>query len=285
MKKIIALAVASAFVAPAFAAEVNLGGSVEASYNDANGTATTATDTIFTISASTETATGISVSGDINIKSDNDGAAGDGSNSLTLAGPFGSIDAGDTSSAADKFDDRNDYGKLNGVATSAGDAAIGWTLPTMVEGLSVYVSHATDTNADSAESMKHTGVVVQYSAGPVSVAYAQNDEEAEKSDVTYAGATVTFQGLALSVESLEDGAGSAAAKIDEDVIGAKYSMGDITVFAANYEKKVGGSKSSEVSSYGLHYSLGGGVTFFVEASQDDLNDAADKTGAGIVMAF
>ena len=284
MKKIIALAVAGAFTAPVMAADVNLSGSVEASYNDTNGTTVTATDTIFTISASTETATGISVSGDINIASDNDGVAGDGSNSLTLSGPFGSIDAGDTSSAADKFDDRNDYGKLNGVATTATDAAIGWTLPSLVEGMTVYVSHATDTNADSTAA-KHTGIGVQYVAGPVSVAYAQNDEEAELSDVTYAGATVTFQGLALSVEQMQDDAGSASAKIDEDLIGAKYSMGDLTVFAANKERKTGGTKDQEISSYGLHYNMGGGVTFFVEASQDDLNDAADKTGAGIVMAF
>ena len=284
MKKIIALAVAGAFTAPVMAADVNLSGSVEASYNDTNGTTVTATDTIFTISASTETSTGISVSGDINIASDNDGVAGDGSNSLTLSGPFGSIDAGDTSSAADKYDDRNDYGKLNGVATDAGDAAIGWTLPTVVEGLSVYVSHATDTNADST-AMKHTGVALQYAAGPVSLAIAKNEEEAAESNVSYAGLTVTFQGLAVSVESMEDEAGGTSTKVDEDIVGAKYSMGDVTLFAANSESKTGGTKSAEVSSYGLHYNMGGGVTFFIEASQDDLNDAADKTGAGIVMAF
>ena len=281
MKKIIAAAVATAFVAPVMAADVTLSGSAEFNMNDVNGTTTTATDTIFSVKASTETANGLSVSADINVASNDNTVAGDGSDSVTVAGPFGSLDLGDTSSAADKFDDRNDYGKLNGVATTAGDAAVGWTLPTMVEGASVYVSHA----ADGGEGDKHTGIAIQYAAGPVSVAYAKNTEEANNSDLTYVGATVTFQGLSVSVEQMEDEAGSAAAKIDEDVIGAKYAMGDVTVFMANKENKTGGTKDAEVSSYGLHYNLGGGVTFFIEASQDDLDDTADSTGAGIVMAF
>jgi len=284
MKKIIALAVASAFVAPVMAADVSLSGSAEFNMNDVNGTTTTATDTIFTISASTETANGLSVSADINVASDDNTVAGDGSDSVTVGGPFGSFDLGDTSSAADKYDDRNDYSKLNGVATTAGDAAIGWTLPTLVEGLSVYVSHA----ADGGEGDKHTGVAFQYTAGPITAAYAKNEEETAENNLTYAGVTATFQGLSVSIESMEDEAGgvvTADAKLDEDIIGAKYTMGDVTLFAANKETKEAGTKTEEISSYGLHYNLGGGVTFFIEASQDDLDDTADATGAGIVMAF
>lgn len=281
MKKIIALAVAGAFVAPVMAADVTLTGSAEFNMNDVNGTTTTATDTIFHVKASTETANGLSVSADINVASDDNTVAGDGSDSVTVGGPFGSIDLGDTSSAADKFDDRNDYSYLNGVATTAGDAGFGWTLPTIIEGATVYVSHA----ADGGEGDKHTGVGVQYSAGPITVAYAKNEEEAEESNLTYAGVSATFQGLTVSIESMEDEAGGTSAKIDEDVVGATYAMGDVTVFMANKENKTGGTKDAEVSSYGLHYNLGGGVTFFIESSQDDLNDAADSTGAGIVMAF
>jgi hypothetical protein len=284
MKKIIAAAVAAAFVMPVMAADVTLSGSAEFNMNDVNGTTTTATDTIFTVTASTETSNGLSVSADINVQSDDNTVAGDGSDSVTIAGPFGSVDLGDTSSAADKFDDRNDYSLLNGVATTAGDAAIGWTLPTLVEGATVYISHA----ADGGEGDKHTGVGIQYTAGPVTVAYAKNEEEAAESNLTYAGVSATFQGLTVSIESMEDEAGGVAtadAKLDEDVIGAKYSMGDVTLFAANKETKEAGTKTEEISSYGLHYNLGGGVTFFIESSQDDLDDTADSTGAGIVMAF
>ena len=139
MKKLIAAAVATAFVAPAFAADIVITGDQEFSYTDSNGTTATAIDGDFNVKASTETANGISVSADINIAAmrvDND----DGGDSLTLSGDFGTLDLGDTSSAADSVDDRTDYSYVTGVATTAGDAAIGWTLPSVVPNLTVYVS-------------------------------------------------------------------------------------------------------------------------------------------------
>jgi hypothetical protein len=285
MKKIIATAVAAAFAAPVMAADVTLSGTVEFNMNDVNGTTTSATDSAFKVAASTETANGIGVSGQINVEVFGDEEDGtidaNGGDALTLTGPFGTLDLGDTSSAADKYDDKSDWGKLNGTSTLAGDAAIGWTLPATIENLSVYVSHA----ADGGEGDKHTGVAFQYKAGPVTVAYAKNEEEAAESNLTYAGASATFQGLTVAIESMQDEAGGSSAKIDEDVIGVKYGMGDVTLFATSYEKKVAGTLTSDVSAYGLHYNLGGGVTFFVEGSQDDKNSAADSTGAGIEMAF
>jgi len=283
MKKIIAAAVASAFIAPAFAADVSLTGSVEFNMDDNNGTTTANTDSAFKVSASTETANGISVTAAINIQANSDGTDaalnGNGGDGLTLAGDFGKIELGDASSAADKYDDRGDFSKLNGVATSAGDAQVGWTLPALVDGASVYVSFSDDAGEGDA----HTGLAVQYTAGPVTLAYAQNDEVADNSDLTYVGASVSLQGLTLSAETMEDEGGGT--KEDEKIIGVKYAMGDITVFAASYEHKTSGSKDEDVMSYGLHYSLGGGVTAFVETQADDLNDAADSTGFGLEMTF
>jgi hypothetical protein len=283
MKKIIAAAVASAFIAPAFAADVSLTGSVEFNMDDNNGTTTANTDSAFKVSASTETANGISVTAAINIQANSDGTDaalnGNGGDGLTLAGDFGKIELGDASSAADKYDDRGDFSKLNGVATSAGDAQVGWTLPALVDGASVYVSFSDDAGEGDA----HTGLAVQYAAGPVTLAYAQNDEVADNSDLTYVGASVSLQGLTLSAETMEDEGGGT--KEDEKIIGVKYAMGDITVFAASYEHKTSGSKDEDVMSYGLHYSLGGGVTAFVETQADDLNDAADSTGFGLEMTF
>jgi hypothetical protein len=100
MKKIIAAAVATAFVAPAFAADVTLTGSQEFSLvSNQTTTATSdtaATDTAFTIKASTETANGLSISTDINM--DGDGTH-DGGNSINISGPMGSIVLGDDSGA------------------------------------------------------------------------------------------------------------------------------------------------------------------------------------------
>ena len=90
MKKIIAIAVASAFAAPAMAADVSLSGYSEWSHVEQSGTATTVTnaqmDTSFTIGFTTETANGVAVSGDINMDAD---GTHDGGNSLTVTFPNG----------------------------------------------------------------------------------------------------------------------------------------------------------------------------------------------------
>jgi len=129
--------------------------------DDNNGTTTANTDSAFKVSASTETANGISVTAAINIQANSDGTDaalnGNGGDGLTLAGDFGKIELGDASSAADKYDDRGDFSKLNGVATSAGDAQVGWTLPALVDGASVYVSFSDDAGEGDA----HTGLAVQ----------------------------------------------------------------------------------------------------------------------------
>jgi hypothetical protein len=274
MKKIIAAAVAAAFVAPAFAADITISGDQEFSYVDTNGTTSTAIDGDFNIKASTETANGLAVSADINIS---DEAEDDGSNSLTVAGPFGSLDLGDTNSAADNVDDRTDYSLVTGVATTAGDAAIGWSLPSLVEGLSVYVSHGTDSDEDGEA---HTGFSLQYSAGPVEVAYANNNND-DGSEITYVGGTVTFGGVALSVERMDDD----ATDTEEAGIGVKYGMGDMTLYAANMETQIANAVDSDVTAFGLQYSLGGGVTAFVETSSDDRDATQDTTAAGLTFAF
>ena len=79
MKKIIASAVAVAFAAPVWAADITISGDQGFSLQDSNGASTSALDGDFNIKASTETANGFAVSADINIAED---AADDGSASL-----------------------------------------------------------------------------------------------------------------------------------------------------------------------------------------------------------
>ena len=276
MKKLVALAVVSAFAAPIFAADITISGDQEFSYVDANGATSTAIDGDFNIKASTETANGLKVSADINIS---DEGGDDGANSLTIAGPFGSLDLGDTSSAADAFDDRTDYSLVTGVATTAPDAAIGYTLPSMIPNLSVYLSTGADTNEDGEA---HTGVALQYSAGPVSVAYGQNQND-DESKITYVGATVTFAGVAVSVETTEDNA--TGAKAEERNLGVKYSMGDLTLFMATQETQTNDVVGEDVTAFGLHYSLGGGVVAFFESSSDSMDASADTSAVGVTFKF
>jgi len=276
MKKIIAAAVAAAFVAPAFAADVTLSGAQEFSYTDSNGATETAIDGHFSVGASTETANGLSVSANIDL--DNEGNE-DGGNSLKIGGEFGSLTLGDTSSAADSVDDRTDYDKVLGLGTAAGDAGIGWTLPTLVPGLKVYVSHGADTDEET-DSEAHTGVALSYATGPVSIAWAENNND-DGSKITYVGGTATFGGAALSIERMDDD----ATDTEEAAVGVKYGMGDLTLYAATMETQVANVVDEDQTAVGLQYSLGGGVTMFVENRTDSENAAADATAAGIEFKF
>jgi len=276
MKKLVALAVVSAFAAPIYAADITISGDQEFAYVDANGATSTAIDGDFNIKASTSTANGLKISADINIT---DEAGDDGGNSLTIAGPFGSIDLGDTSSAADAYDDRTDYSLVTGVGVTAPDAAIGYTLPSMIPNLSVYLSTGADTNEDGEA---HTGIALQYKAGPLSVAYGQNQND-DESKITYVGGTVTLAGIAVSLETTEDNA--TGAKAEERNMGVRYSMGDLTVFMAVKEAQTNDIAQSDETAVGLHYSLGGGVVAFLESSSDSMDASADTTAVGMTFKF
>jgi len=292
MKKIIALAVAGAFVAPVYAADISVGGSFEWAYKDANGATSSDVDNSVNIKASAEANNGISVSADINLtgnSTDNTSynSADDGSSSVTVAGPFGSVDLGDTASAADAFNAVAEYHKVTGTgASTAPDAAILWTLPTLADGLTVVVSNSPDSTGENGDAGAHTGMGIKYATGPVSVSYAYNDND-DGSKITTANAVATFGGLSVAVESVEDDDedGTATAALDERSVGVKYSMGDATIFAAQMETKANNVVTKDASSFGVHYNLGGGLTFLAETSTDDKNADLDTTAVGVIFAF
>jgi hypothetical protein len=298
MKKIIAAAVATAFVAPAFAADVTLSGSQEFSLvSNQTTTATTdtaATDTAFTIKASTETANGLSISTDINMDAD---GSHDGGNSINISGPMGSIVLGDDSGALDSIDGKTDPFLVvdhdaKGTTTSQqnfSDAAVTWTLPTLAEGLTVKAAYSPsggDAGVNSTAegtSADQSGVVVSYAMGPVFVGYASQDVGTDKDQggvITY-----TFEGLTLAYESFQNKT-AAGAKSNYKAIGAQYSMGDMTFAWASTEEDTDDSNISEGTAYGVHYNLGGGVNVFAESSKEDVESGLEEeTAIGIRVAF
>jgi len=283
MKKIIAAAVATAFVAPVMAADVTVSGLSEFYYKDVNGaTSTGFGDHALYFGAATETNNGLSVSVDMNITG---AGADDSSDSINVSGPFGTIELGDTSGAADKYDDRIDKDVVIGtVGVSGSDAGIGWTLPTLAEGLSVYVSHSADTLDYGDGDAAHTGVALQYTAGPVTVAYGDNQADTDTNNEQYVGGTVTFGGVAVSAEQMTLGASGAESK--ERGMGLTYTMGDLTLAYSQQENKNSSDTvTSDITFVGVKYSLGGGVTAFAETSSDSIDASADTTAAGISIAF
>jgi len=296
MKKIIAAAVATAFVAPAFAADVTLTGSSEWSYVDNSTTSATTKnsqmDTAFKIGASTETASGLSVSASIVMNAD---GTNDGGNTIQISGgDFGSISLGDNAGAMDSIDGATDPFKVvDHDASSASvqnfsDAAVAWTLPVIAEGLSVKVAWSpadAETGANAAgTTADQSGVMVGYSVAGLGIKLAQQDTATDKDQ----GMTLTYaiEGLGLAYETHQNKV-SAGTKTNYNAYGATYSMGDITFAYSNVLEKVsGGADLSDRTSFGIHYDLGGGVLAFAESSSENIESGKeDETAIGITVSF
>jgi len=285
MKKIIAAAVAAAFVAPAFAADVTVSGGADWYYKDGNNNTESGLDSnAFTVGATSETANGISVSIDINIATSGDENT-DGGESITLSGGFGKLDLGDTSSATDAFDDRTDTDVVvGGVGVGGDDAGMSWTLPAIAPGLTLIVSHSADSVEESDATDAATGYGFQYKTDMLSFAAAVNDAQTDANDESYVGATVSFSGLNLSIEQNTAGASGAEAK--EKGVGLTYAMGDTSFAVANVEtENAAGAITGDNTVVTVKHSLGGGLTAFAETRSNSKNADNDATAVGVTFKF
>jgi len=289
MKKIIAAAVASAFVAPAFAADITISGASEAIFIDNAGTTSTQIDQVFSVKATTELENGMTVSTDINMGADSTGETGlfnEGGNSLTISGAFGKIDIGDTSGAVDAIDDITESAKELGVGSGGNDAAVLWTLPTLAEGLTVNLSMNTDENtadSDVNTAKKANGASVKYSNSGVTVGYGVNDYDSNVEEAIY-NASYSMSGVTVAMESLKDTAADGS-ETKTSNFGITYSTGALMLGYETQEKKSGGSVTNEYNVVTAQYSMGGGVTAYIETYEDTKTVDSDKAAFGLEFKF
>ena len=295
MKKIIATAVAMAFAAPVMAADITITGDQEFSWQTNNGATTASLDGDVNVKASTETANGLSVSADINL---NEVGGDDGGASLTIKGAFGSVDLGDTSSAVDAVDDATDWGYVLTQGSPNSDASVLWTLPSMVPGLTVYVSTSADgsdgaaqdggdanpagddvdADAGTGNDDAHTGFAVKYSNSGLTIGYGQNDYDFGN-DSQVVSISYSMGGLSAAVET-HTATAADGTEVDTETVGVTYTMGDLTAALETME-----DGTDDMTTLGVHYGLGGGVTAFIETTEND-NDADDESMAvGVTMKF
>jgi len=289
MKKLVALAVAGAFVAPVYAADVSVSGYFETSYVDLKTSSATsktiAEDANVDFTASGETANGIAVSAKIGIESD--GTRNDG-RGITLSGGFGKLVLGDTSGAIDSLDaaDFTNTSSLAGL-TGRADANVGYTLPSLVPNLSVYFAYSPE-NGDSDElegaaSDAVEGFALKYSFGAGSVGYASEDVGA----VSYQGVFLKYSvaGFDLAYDSNEL---TSAANVKTDYIqwSAKYALGDTTLGVLNVSTQVAGAtKSQDSTVVGIYQDLGNGISAYLETGSNDKGTLDEETVIGVAFTF
>lgn len=294
MKKLVALAVAGAFIAPVYAAEISLSGVTEFSLVNTKTTAATSEqivqDASFSVKASTETAGGLKISADINMS-----AVGihDGGNSIDISGPFGKLAVGDEAGAMDSIDGQGDvfkvvdHDKTSGTTMNFKDAGVSYTLPTLIPNLTAKLTYSPKNGsnfADNGIDGDHSGFVVTYKAGPVSLGAATQEVGTDK-DQGFAVA-YSASGIKVSYEAMQNKT-SANVKTNYNSLGVSYKMADMTFAFTNTKETVsGGAVLGDTIAYGVHYNLGGGVLAFFEVASEDVQaDKPDTTALGVEFKF
>jgi len=322
MKKIIALAVAGAFVAPAFAADVTVGGSLKYDYISTDftdiGDKVSTDDNNIYVSATQELDNGLSVSAKFTVVDDTTSGTEHQGTALTLSGEMGSISVGDNSGALDATGDYTDISPVfGGFDADGGDQAILVSLPT-VNGVSIkasmspngdnYVNNEGNTDLDGdAEGREASALSLTYSMGPVTAYYGTQEAdraEAQSITTTAYGFKYSANGIYVAYEMGEaDNVATSTTYAELDAtddldykgFAAKYTMSNLTVGVEMQSTK----EKSEATSFKaiedetvmfLEYDLGGAQVYVASRSSDSdyattVNAQADQTAVGVKFAF
>jgi len=319
MKKIIALAVASAFVAPAMAADISVSGGLTYAYiqSDKSGTGDilTADDNQVVFTATSETSNGYSVSGKFTVVDDATGETDHQGTALTISGPFGTLGLGDNSGALDATGDYTDMAYwFGGYNMDGNDMAIAYTLPTVVEGLTIRASMSPEgdnyivggeSSADVAgtdEGLEATAVSVTYSVGDISVYYGEEEvDRAAGQTTTNKSYGIKYSAGAITVAAESGSTDNSAAVTNSDIadgddveykgLAATYQMGDITLayeMQQMEEKNVAAQRWIDENTFSVSTDLGGGLSAGVATTSNDSTDSDkkfDRTAVVVKYAF
>jgi hypothetical protein len=287
MKKIIAAAVAAAFVAPVYAADISVSGEIEMTYvsNTGSQDAMSTADNNIVVTASEEVG-GISVTGAVQMDQDTafDGTGGDQTGTLSLGLPGGlTVNLGDVAGAMDSVGDYTDMAPAyGGFGADGSDHSA--TVSLAVGPATVYASMSPQGGAlDGADSDETAfAVKVPFAGGE---AYFATEEDSTAKWQTY-GLKYAAAGFTVAFEKGSDDNGSNA---DDKYTGLafNYKMGDIVVGAESQEVKTDGNAAStdDVITF-VEYNLGSSIDLYVsQRSSSGSGSNVDGTTVGIEYVF
>ena len=279
MKKIIALAVASAFAAPAMAVDVTISGEVETTYTSSDGAANMSQGTQdIKVSFADTLANGMEVSGFVTNDSANGTVTQD--SAVTISGDFGAIQVGkDAGKGGDQFDDVSDVasggsgadGEIDdGVATSA---SVQYTPNLGMNGITAHIGYAAASTGANTEVF---GYGVKYGNDNFSLAYgAMDSDDSTLKTATIVSATINMGPIFIGVDSA-----SKVAGVDGDdyvSVGATYTLGDI-IFEYETKTTEDDTNVDETDTViGITYNVGAGLQVYAAADTNETAGAASAT--------
>jgi hypothetical protein len=308
MKKIIALAVASAFVAPAFAADVTVSGDVEFFYVDSDTVQEfDSGDQDVVVAASEEMDNGVTVSVSLEMDGNEDGMASDAV--LTLSSGPVAFEIGDAATAAiNTFDEKSDVAEQGGTgganddSTKSGISVTHTAAVTLtpVEGLTLkgslsslkykkaVTAAAATSTADQKlgiagrESTDVTSFAVQYSAMGVTVAYGSAEKEGDDDNATSTGFSIAQGPFYVGYEIMKNYGFADGKDVTNAGVSYDYGMGKAFYETGDVDD---GTDKTETVAYGVSYKMGSVNLYLLQNQVDDGTTEDDQTIAGVEYAF
>ena len=279
MKRLLATTALLAVLTTPVMADVTIGGDMEWSYQDNDGTASTAMDGDINFVAKTTTDTGLTFGADFNL--DHTGAD-DGGNSITISNDVFKLDLGDVNSALDAIDDTTDFGYvLTNGSPSTDHSAILSLSP--IAGLTLNISNATgsDYGTTAGEGYAYSGT---YAIGEIATVGAGKMIDADDSEATIMNVTANVGPIGLAAEKYT---ATTAAKVDTDTttMGATYSIGALMVGVETMKTESAGTVSSDEITFGAQYTVAPGLVAFAENTTDDKTASEKTTAIGLAVKF
>ena len=279
MKRLLTTTALLAVLATPVMADVSIGGDMEWSYQDNDGTTSTVLDGDINIKPSITTDTGMTYSADFNINQDGND---DGGNSLTIANDMFSLDLGDVNSALDAIDDVTDFTYVLGNGSPSVDHSSILSL-SPIGGLTLNISNATgnDYGTSAGEGYAYSAVYGLKEIATVGAGMMKNADDSEEVLMNVTGSMGPI-GVAF-----EKHTATTAADVDTDTttMGATYTMGAMMVGIETMKAESAGTVSSDEITLGAQYTLAPGAVAFIENTADDKTASEKTTAMGIAIKF
>ena len=279
MKRLLATTALLAVLTTPVMADVTIGGDMEWSYQDNDGTTSTAMDGDINFKASTSTDTGLTFGADINL--DHTGAD-DGGNSITVSNDVFKLDLGDVNSALDAIDDTTDFTYVLGNGSPSTDHSSILSL-SPIAGLTLNISNATgdDYGTTAGEGYAYSGTYAIGEIATVGAGQMKNADDSEELLMNVTGALGPI-GLAYEVHTA-----TTAADVDTDTttMGATYTIGALMVGVETMKAESVGTVSSDEITFGAQYTVAPGLVAFAENTTDDKTSSEKTTALGLSVKF
>jgi hypothetical protein len=294
MKKILAIAVATAISAPAMA-DMTIGGSYAFGYTDTAGDSGFGTDTAaISISASDEVMEGVSIAAGISAGGFTRGASSvTGENAyMKLSGDFGSVTLAEVEAGSGirglgqaGAPVNNMEGEILGAAANV--TIIKYVAPAM-GAVTVDATHAQATGMGTGDDTSSNGLGATAKLGMVTVRADYTDwaEDSSTDDRTRVSAQLALGALTVGA-GFENRSYDSANDRDQSIVGVSYALNDATKVGAVAVSTDTGTAATDLSGYsvGFSHSLSGNVSLSANYSDWETSATADEQKTNVVLAY